>query len=215
MKKINKLILSLISITSLSACTRIADNSDDKPYYDCTYVETQYRLNFAFRSSYYEGDIYVYKDAKSLKNNNNSATPYYWWNLYQGLGKDFGEYQNYDPFEKYDDAFFENHVLFLTILDLNPEGEIYYISLDTELTQSKTDEKDVYYYLNYYIVYPEKTDKVYSSVDKKCTYVFFEIETDNPSETYTKYTVDPVYYYRWTIYKSDFPNYFNYQKTEE
>lgn len=219
MKKINKLILNLITIFSISACAKVNvddnNNEDAKPTYECTYLETQYQLNFAFRSSFYDGTVFVYKDNKSLTSTSNTATPYYWWNFYKSQGNDYGKYQDYDPFIKYDSTFFVNHILMVSVIDLNPDGEIYFINLDTELTKSSTNENTVYYNLNYYIVYPKKTDKVYSKIDKKCTYAFFEIETNDPKTTYSKYTVDPVYYYRWTIYKEDYPNYFNYNKNTE
>lgn len=217
-----KKLLTLLAISScvlgLSACTRIdtdhptCDDSNNPSHpFTSTKIEDQYKLNFRMNLSYYDSTIWVYKTKKQLTSA--SYQIYHFWNYYKNMeGYDYGDYKDFDPFTKYDDTYFTNHVLFCGFRDLKPDGEIYFIGLDDTLTQDKTtdengnevDKGKPYYKMKFDDVYPTEPANPVSSIDYRVTFFFISIETDNPSYTYEKYTADPISYWYWTVYKDQY-----------
>lgn len=212
MKKLLNLVALSAILFTLSGCSQTPTDNCPTHEFTSTKIEDQYKLNFRMGNSYYDSTIFIYKDRRSLTSTTSQGGPYRLWNYYLDMDDhDYGEYQNYDPFAKYDDNYFKNHVLFCGFRDLKPDGELYLIGLDDKLSQDyktvdgeETKDGDPYYRLNIDDVYPTRPENEVSKMDYRVTFFFISIETDNPSYTYEKYTVDKTYYYFWTVYLDEY-----------
>lgn len=196
LKLASVLSLGLVALVGCQQPVIVEPIEDPDPLhpFESTKIEKQYDMNGQLPNTIHRNTLYFYDSYESLHRDGSSYNYNFYkdyWCFTEETKAKYDEMTGFDPFENYDEAFFNGHILIFFHMLLPKDAEVYFISYDEETNYDKNYDEigEFTFKFKFDIVY--ENEEALTSVPKEnyvSTLCFLELPVDNPSEFNKKYT---------------------------